>query len=112
MPTWGTVLSPQEISDVVSYIRTWSEEPTAGQSSDAAVDAGELYITTCAACHGAAGEGGVGPPLVGNDFVGSQELPELVQFLAQGRQGTAMPGFGDRLSTTELTALAELLLGW
>lgn len=116
MPTWGTVLSPEEIDHVVAYLRTWQEEggestmPSTGNGNE--IDGSGLYISNCAACHGAAGEGGVGPALVGNDFVASQELSELVQFLAQGREGTAMPGFGERLSAAEISVLAELLLGW
>ncbi len=28
MPTWGTVLSPQQIADVIAYINTWRPAPT------------------------------------------------------------------------------------
>ena len=37
-----------------------------GESAPSAVDEGrEIYGNTCSACHGAAGEGGVGPALAG-----------------------------------------------
>lgn len=112
MPTWGTVLSPGEIDDVVAYMRTWSEETAERESSGTEVDASGLFITNCAACHGAAGEGGVGPELVGSAFVASQEPQQLAQFLAQGREEAGMPGWEGSLSTEELSALADLLIAW
>lgn len=115
MPTWGTVLSPQEIDNVVSFLATWRSRPSdanPGQEAEVASDPELIFITNCAACHGAAGEGGVGPALVANSFVAALEQHELLDFLGQGRAGTAMPGFLDKLSQSELNALAGLLSSW
>lgn len=115
MPTWGTVLSPQEIDNVVSYLATWrSRSSDAGpdQGAETAINAEVLFITNCAACHGAAGEGGVGSALVANSLVADLERDELVDFLARGRADTAMPGFEEKLSQSELNALAGLLSSW
>ena len=111
MPTWGTVLAPSDIDDVVALIALWRQGasvpvPAAGPSGEA------LYAANCAACHGASGEGGIGPALDLNDFVTETEAQDLADFILAGRAGTAMIGFNGRLSADEMASLVELLKSW
>ncbi|MDH5615259.1 MAG: c-type cytochrome [Acidimicrobiia bacterium] len=59
----------------------------------------ETYVQLCASCHGAAGEGGVGPALVGNDI----SPGEITTVISEG--AGSMPGFGASLAESELQAL-------
>jgi NitT/TauT family transport system substrate-binding protein len=73
--------------------------------------AAELYAAVCAACHGEAGEGGVGPALAGNaDLDTGQE--HLTDVLVNGIDGTAMAAFGDTLTADEIGGLIALVQSW
>lgn len=177
MPTWGTVLSPAQIEDLVALVAAWRDgqvvrpaystgdllelalfalsqndqasaqlhllraiEINAGRTADAlrqveaqlsagdATGAAEAlaalkanwppgdsqagenaYAGQCAACHGAQGEGGIGKALQANDFIQGQTNADLVAFLEAGRPGTAMTGFGDRLSEQEIADVVAWL---
>jgi mono/diheme cytochrome c family protein len=180
MPTWGTVLSPNQIDDVVALIDDWrtgaavqpafsvtqlldaaafslqeGDKPSAklqieralsiiqgpsaeilknavsqtdsgdlaGASStiqalreqwplgDAAIGV-EIYSTSCAPCHGVQGEGGIGKPLHSNSFIQSQTNSELIDFILNGRPGTAMAGFKDRLDEGEIANVIAFLRLW
>jgi mono/diheme cytochrome c family protein len=176
MPTWGTVLSPNQVDDLVALIAAWRNGQQVlaefsvidlidsaifslqnGDSDSAALhlehamqvaQAGQLdalraagvqlaagdqegalstlqtlgagdptagaalYSANCAACHGAQGEGGIGKALQANEFIKSQSNTQLVEFLLAGRPGTAMAGFKDRLSETEIANVIALLRLW
>jgi len=113
MPTWGTVLSPEEIDDLVALLALWREGKTVAQTPATSEAAGaDFYAAACAGCHGPAGEGGVGPGLVGNEFLASHGEGELAEFIMAGRPGTAMTGFRGRLNPEEVAAIVELLRSW
>lgn len=60
----------------------------------------EVYSTICAACHGAEGNGGSGPRLVGRASL--ENAPDIAGRLIRGFG--YMPAFGDKLSDQELAA--------
>lgn len=180
MPTWGTVLSPNQIEDLIALVDAWRsgitvtpdfsvtellgnasfaleqedpqsaslhleralnivEGPGGEALRDAAgqIEAGDLdgaretlaelqegwplgnpaggvpvYSANCAACHGVQGEGGIGLNLQNSDFIGSQSNAQLVEFLLEGRPGTAMTGYRDRLDESQLADVVALLRLW
>jgi mono/diheme cytochrome c family protein len=112
MPTWGTVLSPAQIDDVVALIAAWREGEPFEQDTSDAVNAGETYATNCAACHGPEGEGGFGPALRGSETIVAQSDQDLLNIILNGRVGSAMPGFSAQLSESETAALVELIRSW
>jgi mono/diheme cytochrome c family protein len=180
MPTWGTVLSPEQIEHLVALIDAWREgtavEPefsvtdllasavfslqeddpasatlhvdralmvaegagaevlrnAAVQLADGdnvgalvtlealaaqwpigdSVAGGEIYATYCLPCHGAEGEGGIGVAMNPNEYVASSTTPELLEFILDGREGTAMAGFDGRLSETEIADVIAFLRLW
>ncbi len=67
-----------------------------------------LYREHCSSCHGASRLGGQGPALLPENLgrLGKKAAEEVI---AHGRAATQMPGFADRLSTEQITALAELV---
>lgn len=180
MPTWGTVLSPSQLQDLVALIAAWREgesvtasfsvtdliqrasfalsqedpssaklhveraiEVTSGRGAEvlenvlAQLDSGDiqgaqvtleelqaqwpigdiapgaiLYSANCAACHGVQGEGGIGLALFQSTWIQEQSNAELVQFLFDGRPGTAMAGFDGRLNETEAADIVAFLRLW
>lgn len=180
MPTWGTVLSPNQVEDLVTLVAAWrngdqvqpdftldellnnaqyalsQDDPQSAalaieramnqasgttlvklQIASAQIKTGEVaaarqtiaalraapgegdptagavvYSAQCAACHGTQGEGGIGTSLVNNAFVISQSDADLRQFILDGRPGTAMTGFLDRLDNTQLADVIAFLRLW
>jgi len=175
MPTWGTVLSPAEIKDVVALIAAWREgktvEPDVPQAAlitnalfalrefdipdtvfylkaAKATAQGDqanrlqaiitlieenhlfeaqslllaflppeemgraVFDTNCAACHGKDGAGDLGPNLRNNSFVQSKTVDELVQFVLDGRKGTAMDGFDGVIGEEEIRNAIAMIMEW
>lgn len=80
-------------------------------SVQAAPDGARLYNQLCAACHGDAGDGGVGVPLRLPAFQEGVSDAYLKQTIRLGRPGRVMPGF-DHLSKAEVEAIVEHIRGW
>ncbi len=76
-------------------------ETTGGGS---AIDAAALFSSSCASCHGADGSGNIGP-----DLRGAADTATVAQQITQG--GGSMPAFSDKLSTDEIDALADYVVG-
>lgn len=73
-------------------------------SSDADFRSGEeLYQLHCAACHGADGDGGSGPSLVG--VADRLRLDEHLEVVRKGRG--EMPAWGDALAAEEIDAIVD-----
>ncbi len=180
MPTWGTVLNPNQIEDLIALVDDWregmeveaafsvtdliasaifaleDEDPDSAaihvtraltvaegmaaeilrnagaqlvDKDDAgamatltvlqeqwpigdAVLGGEIYAEKCGVCHGQEGEGGIGTAMQPNEFVQDNNNAALVEFLLEGRTGTAMAGFDGRLSDDEIANIVAFLRGW
>jgi mono/diheme cytochrome c family protein len=98
MPGFGSELADEDLDGLVEYLQSTFSE--AEQTATGA----ELYVQLCAACHGADGEGGAGPPLAALGLNGD----ELSTLIAEG-QGS-MPGFATQLSADDVTNLTEFLV--
>lgn len=80
-----------------------------------------LYVTNCAPCHGAEGEGvpGLGNSLVGSPFLTQAPQPEVLTMIREGRMpghpdnttGMVMPGSGGRpdLTDDQIWAIVQAL---
>ena len=175
MPTWGTVLSPAQINDVVALLATWRagnsvsanislnrylsnalfairqfDRPDAEfflkaaetQADDSQVDVVRevlalveenrlfeaeaalitllppeemgraLYESNCAPCHGSDASGGLGPALRPSSFVQARNDEELIAFMLEGRNGTAMDGFDGILTAEELANVVFIMRAW
>lgn len=180
MPTWGTVLSPEQIDDLVSLIAAWREGTTVApsfsvgelldqaifalqnddtssaslniaravtitdgtavamlESAEEQIASGEpqaalatlqdlrdqwplgdpangasVYSANCAACHGIQGEGGVGVVLSRNTFIQNSSNAEIVELIQNGRDGTLMAAFEDRLIGVEMADVVAFLRLW
>ncbi|TPG84490.1 c-type cytochrome [Pseudomonas mandelii] len=68
-----------------------------------------LLTQDCGACHGLHLTGGLGPELTRTALAGKSR-DSLIATVAQGRPGTAMPGWAPLLSPGDIRWLVDLLL--
>lgn len=86
-------------------ITTTSRQATSGD-----VDASALFASNCAGCHGANRQGGVGPALTA-DVLQAKTETQVRDTISNGRPGTVMPAWKDKLSGSQVDALARYLKG-
>jgi len=68
-----------------------------------------LYQRECAECHGAQGEG-ISAPALGNPMLLARASDSFLRYaIAEGRDGTPMPAYRDRLSAAQIDALTAFL---
>ena len=96
------------IAAVVTVVLLLTVSPTVAEPAETAVVSGaEVFASNCAGCHGAAGEGGVGPGLAGG-LARFGNLDEVTSFVSTGVPGR-MPGFETRLSAEEVDAVVDFV---
>lgn len=77
-----------------------------GTADPALVEGRDLWVTNCARCHGASGNGGAGPAL----HSARSDRPsviEMTEVIVEGRG--AMPRFGSSLDSDEIDALVRYI---
>jgi mono/diheme cytochrome c family protein len=131
MPVWGEVISKQQVSDLISYLRAGlpavatAEPPPTPTGQGLPVEGAALYVRYgCINCHGPNGLGGVPnpqspdktiPPLSGIDF--RKEFNTNAKILAVIRTGSvigrapivSMPHWGGIIPSDRLNALVAYL---
>ncbi len=65
----------------------------------------DLYNNNCASCHGADLEGGLGGPLVGDNWDYVKDYDGMAAYIAEGNIKMGMPPFGETLSPKEIRSL-------
>jgi cytochrome c oxidase cbb3-type subunit 3 len=89
------------------------ETSAPGQSDSVAVtdgiDAGEIFSSRCAGCHGAKGEGAFGPDLTASSYKYGRSQATVIESITKGRP-KSMPAFSGSLSEPEINALANYIL--
>jgi mono/diheme cytochrome c family protein len=129
MPNWR-ILDAQQIADVIVHLRSWQEPEATWETTIALLrkrsqdvqhpdnaapdpmDTGRtIYAKECAACHGASGEGGLGPLLNSQQYLAVAHDEYLFHTIVEGRPGTAMPSYPS-LSSEAIAGLIAFLRGW
>lgn len=64
------------------------------------------FIGKCASCHGASGEGLVGPNLTDEHYKNVQSLPDIYTVIDQGIVLKGMPAWGRQMQKTEVVLLS------
>jgi mono/diheme cytochrome c family protein len=127
MPAWAETeggLRPAEIDTLVAFVRALGgveaepdPRPRRWVRGDPELG-GRLYAGSCAACHGARGEGGEGPALRSPVLLASATDTYLVETIRRGRRGTAMAGFAApsparrELAPPEIEAIVSAIRTW
>lgn len=105
MLPWGereNGFTADEIKSLIAYIRALGGNvqykpdtmPRVWAKGDANAGA-RLFISNCAGCHGAVGEGLEGPALSNKNFLANVTDTFLVETISRGRRGTIMQGFNN-----------------
>ena len=111
---FGGPLSDEEIDAIVAFLRSWEENPPVEvppevKSSQAMLDAEEIFADLCSQCHGSQGEGGIGPALSSPEFQDKNTDSEIFDTINLGHEATAMIGWGDILSGEQIQQLVTFI---
>ncbi len=116
MPTWGTVLSPGQINDLVAYIRSWATGAPAAKAPQLGGDpvkGAAVFAATCVTCHGENGKGvGNVPPINRSDFLSATDDATMYDIISQGRLAKGMPQWGQVLPGAEIGDLVAYMRSW
>lgn len=87
------------------------EEFLAGfvDDADALETGGEMYATTCAACHGAEGEGGVGPAFDDGQWIHGDDLVTHFEVTRDGIPAEGMPAHEGQFDAEELASIVAFI---
>ena len=95
------------LAAAVFVIALFANEPASGGDDSASESPGAaVYSDNCASCHGADGQGGIGPELAGRrrrrgvPGGGGRDR-------GRDQRADAMPSFGDNLSEEEIAQVVE-----
>lgn len=89
--------------EVAAEVTTLPEE-----EMEAVMQAGHLTFNTyCAACHGSAGQGGVGPRFAGNSALADKNY--VMTMILDGFIDHGMPAWGDVLSDEQIAGVASYI---
>jgi len=110
----GGALSDEDISALVTFVRSWQANPPVEFPPDITgpppigQDSQTVYTELCAQCHGENGEGGIGPSFNDPTFQ-AQTDEQIFTTIHDGHQATAMIAWGDLLPTSTIDDLVAQL---
>ena len=127
--TNGGPLNDEQIDALVEYLRSWEANPPVVEPPQFAtptppptpevsaptpepipsLTGGQLYAIACASCHGAQGEGDVGPALNTDEFQAKYDDQALFDTISKGHTATPMVAWGDSLSTEQIDLLVQYI---
>ncbi len=103
MAGFASGLTSEQIDALSSYVKD-AQDPaatTTTTTAPATVSGSALYSSQCASCHGASGQGGVGPSLQAS----TMSLSQTLAIVRNG--GGAMPGFSSSLNNAQIDAVSR-----
>ena len=111
---FGGPLDDDEIDAIVAYIRSWESNPPVELPPEIVIEetglsGTEVYQELCAQCHGADGEGGIGPSLADAEFQSAKSDEDVFATISDGHETTAMIAWGEVLTAEQIQQLVELI---
>ncbi len=123
----GGPLDSTQLDALVAFIRSWESNPpvdeppifqtetppptpevTAPTSEPVpSLTGGQLYTIACASCHGAQGEGGIGPAFNTQEFQDQYDDRALFDIISEDHTATPMVVWGEHLSDEQIQLLVE-----
>jgi cbb3-type cytochrome c oxidase subunit III len=116
MPSWKGQLTNADIASVATYVRSaWgnsaspvTEDQVAASGAPVSSEVGaSIYAKNCAACHGASGQGGIGPALAGNPHVNIDDPTVMLTTIVEGRD--VMPSWRGQLAAVDIASVATFV---
>ena len=125
----GGPLNDEQLDALVEYIRSWEANPPVQAPPQFAtptppptpevtaptpepipsLTGGQLYTIACASCHGAVGEGGVGPALNTQEFQDQYDDQSLFDTISKGHTATPMVAWGESLSGEQIQLMVDYI---
>jgi menaquinol-cytochrome c reductase cytochrome b/c subunit len=125
----GGPLNDDQLDALVEYIRSWEANPPVEEPPQFAtptplptpevsaptpepipsLTGGQLYAIACASCHGAQGEGDVGPALNTQEFQDKYDDQALFDTISNGHTATPMVAWGDSLTDEQINLLVQYI---
>ena len=111
MPAFGRdqMLNREQVRNAAAYVYSLTNPDYSTPENLDRIDAGhEVFVSTCAACHGDNGQGNVdvgAPNLTDARWIYGGDLDTIIASVHGGRQGH-MPTWDERLTTAEIRTLA------
>ena len=128
MAGWGSALASEDIEAIARFLQEWHRLTDEGVAltppepiridvdnpEEMAALGERLFSTTCAACHGEEGSGGIGPALNSQQILSRQDDAAIHNAITNGgkRPFSQMPAFGERLTSVEIEALVQYIRAW
>jgi mono/diheme cytochrome c family protein len=111
---YGGPLNDEEIDAIVSFMRGWEanppvELPPEVSTGQKALTGAQIYKEVCSRCHGAEGEGGIGPALADSQFQARYDNQALFDAISQGREATPMIAWGEILTPDQIEQIVIFL---
>ncbi|MEE9594374.1 MAG: cytochrome c [Candidatus Hydrothermarchaeales archaeon] len=95
---------------IVALLLVVTTTPVWASDFEESVNLGrEIYAEKCAVCHGASGEGGVGPALNSKSKLESLGMESIHKSIVEGILGTAMPPWEADLSPEEIDSTVTFI---
>lgn len=109
--TFGGPLDEDEIDAIVTFIRTWEDNPPVElppeiKSTNVPLSGPEIYSSLCAQCHGEAGKGGIGPSLHDEALQQTSDR-EIFESISVGHPATSMISWGEILTSDQITQIVR-----
>ena len=111
MPAFGRdqMLDREQVRNAAAYVYSLTNPDYSTPENLDRIDAGhEVFVSTCAACHGDNGQGNLdvgAPNLTDARWIYGGDLDTIIASVHGGRQGH-MPTWDERLTTAEIRTLA------
>jgi mono/diheme cytochrome c family protein len=112
--SFGGPLSEDEVDAIVAFLRAWENNPPVElppeiASPQVTLHGPEVYQEVCTQCHGAAGEGGLGPSFQDPEFQNSRTDQEIYDSINLGHEATSMIGWGEILTAQQIDELVSFI---
>ncbi len=99
--------------DVAEYMKNAAsnvDETSVKMLEGADIEAGKnIFVSTCAACHGKFGEGGVGPNLTDNYWINGGSISSIFKTVKYGWPDKGMKSWKDELSPMQIAQVSSFI---
>jgi mono/diheme cytochrome c family protein len=122
MAGWNNVLTPEEISAMVTLVQRWDEVPAGAipapnvpipTTVESIAQGSSLFTANCSRCHGPVGQGSQRAPAINVKSVLTSTNDQALQLIiTNGVPGTAMPAWGTRMNDADIQAIVGFIRQW
>jgi mono/diheme cytochrome c family protein len=108
--SFGGPLDDSEIDAIVAFLRNWESNPPVElppeiPAGPIATSGAEIFSSVCAECHGADGEGDIGPALNTTEYQSGVTDGELFETISLGHEASVMVPWGEILTSDQIQQL-------